>query len=267
MDKKFQGFQEQMNEGNKKFSDRLQELELKVQRSPVGNTGPQEEKSEERDNHATEAGGQEHTSPEQQSRQATSSSYGPSRFFQMEQPRQQPPPPPSSQPPSLPHHHSQPFSAPEPFLTGRQYQPTGIPSAVGEQAHRPLPVGGTRGMSSAGDSMTLPWKLNPPVFDGGSLKFRSFRKEATTFANCCGFDDVFEGNRDVPIADAALTYKQIRSRSYNDTEIERHRKAYQFLRSALSSEVDRRILLRANSPIEAWRNFESWHIPKSISAI
>ena len=41
-------------------------------------------------------------------------------------------------------------------------------------------------MSSAGDPITLPWKLNPPVFDGDSLKFRSFRKEATTFADCCG---------------------------------------------------------------------------------
>ena len=80
MDRKFQGLKEQMNEGNKKLSDRLQELELKVQRSPVGNTGPQEEKSGERDNHATKGGGQEITPPEQQSRQAASSSHGRSRF-------------------------------------------------------------------------------------------------------------------------------------------------------------------------------------------
>ena len=106
-------------------------------------------------------------------------------------------------------------------------------------------------MSSAGDPITLPWKLNPPMFDGDSLTFRSFRKEGTTFADCCGFGDVFEGNREVPIADGALTYTQIRSRGYTDAEIERHRKAYQFLRSALSSEVDRGILLRANSPTEA----------------
>ena len=75
-----------------------------------------------------------------------------------------------------------------------------------------------------------------------------------------------EGNREVPIADGALTYTQIRSRCYTDAEIERYRKAYQFLRSALSSEVDRGILLRANPPTEAWRNLESWHNPKSISA-
>ena len=238
MDKTVQGLKEEMN-------DRFQALESN-QRSPVGNTGTQEEKSGERN--ATEVGGQEITPPEQQSRLAASSSYEPSRFLKMEQPRQQPPPP-MSQPPPLTYHHSQPFSAPEPFLAGRQYQP--VPSAVGEQVHRPLPIAGTRGMSSAGDPITMPWKLNPPMFDGDSLKFRSFRKEATTFADCCGFGEVFEGNHEVPIADGALTNTQIKSLGFTDAEIERHRKAYQFLRSALSSEVDRGILLRANSPTEA----------------
>ena len=46
----------ELKEDNKKLSDRLQALELKVQRSPVGNVGSQEEKSGEGDNHATEAG-------------------------------------------------------------------------------------------------------------------------------------------------------------------------------------------------------------------
>ena len=193
-----------MKEETKKISDRLQALRLKVQRSLVGNAGSQEEKSGERDNHATEPGGQELTPPEQQSRQAASSLYGPSPFYQLEQPRQQPPPSPSSQPPPLPYQYSQPFSAPAPFLASRQHHP--IPSAVGEQAHQPLPIAGTRGLSSASDPITLPWKLNTPVFDGDSLKFRPFRKEATTFADYCGFGDVFEGNRQVPIADPALTY-------------------------------------------------------------
>ena len=260
----FKAIQDQMERGHKELCDRLQELELKVQRSPVGNTGLQEEKSGERDNHATDVGGQEITSPEQQSRQAASSSYGPSWFFQMEQLRQQPPPPPSFQPPPLPYQQSQPFSAPAPFLASRQHY--AIPSAVGEQAYQPLPIAGSRGISSAGDPITLPWKINPPVFDGDSLKFRSFRKEATTFADCCGFDDVFEGNREAPIADAALTHAQIRLRGFTDAGIERHRKTYQFLRSALSSEVDRCILLRADPPTETWKNLESWHNPKSISA-
>ena len=235
---------ESAKKDNKELSDRLQALELKMERSPAGNTGTQEEKSGEQEDHATEVGGVEITPPERESRQAGSSLYESSRFFRMEQPRQQPPPPPSSQPPPLPYHHPQPFSVPEPFLAGRQHQPLQ-----------------TRDISSA-----LPWKLSPPVFDGDSLKFRSFRKEATTFADCCGFGDVFEGNREIPIADGALTQAQVRLRGFTDAEIERHRKAYQFLRSALSSEVDRGILLRANSPTEAWRNLESWHNPKSISA-
>ena len=246
MDKTVQGLKE-------KLSNRIEALESN-QRSLVGNTGPQEEKSGERD--ATEVGGQEITPSEHQSRLPASSSYEPSRFLKMEQPRQQPPPP-MSQPPPLTYHHSQPFSAPEPFLAGRQYQP--VPSAVGEQVHRPLPIAGTRGMSSAGDPITMPWKLNPPMFNGDSLQFRSFRKEATTFADCCGFGEIFEGNHEVPTTDGALTNTQIKSLGFTDAEIERHRKAYQFLRSA-------GILLRANSPTEAWRNLESWHNPKSISA-
>ena len=165
---------EQMKKGDKGLSVRIQELELKVQRSPVGNAGSQEEKSGKRVNHATEAGGQEITPPEQQSRQAESSLYGLSPFYQLEQPRQQPPP--------LPHHYSQPFAAPEPFRASRQNHP--ITSAVGEQAHQPLPIARPRGFSSAGDPITLSWKFNPPVFDGDSFKFKSFRKEATTFADC-----------------------------------------------------------------------------------
>ena len=39
------GFEEQLKEGNNELSDRLQELELKVQRSPVGNAGSPEDKS------------------------------------------------------------------------------------------------------------------------------------------------------------------------------------------------------------------------------
>ena len=90
-----------LKEYNKKLSDCLQALELKQQGSPVGNVGSQEEKYGERDNHATEAGGKEITPPEQHSRQAARSSYGPSPFFQLEQPRQQP----------TPCQYPQPFSA------------------------------------------------------------------------------------------------------------------------------------------------------------
>ena len=52
----------ELKEDNKKLSDRLQALELKQQRFTV--TDSQEEKSDERDNHTTEARGIEITPPE-----------------------------------------------------------------------------------------------------------------------------------------------------------------------------------------------------------
>ena len=49
-------------------------------------------------------------------------------------------------------------------------------------------------------------------------------------------------------------------------EIDQHRKAYQFLRSALKSKVDINILYRARSAAEAWMKRESWHNPRAIAA-
>ena len=72
----------------------------------------------------------------------------------------------------------------------------------------------------------IPWKLDPPVFNGDRLKFRAFRKEAIMFADCCGFGDVFEGTREIPIADADLSYTQIRAMGFSEEEIERHRRVY-----------------------------------------
>ena len=71
----------ELKEDNNKLSDHLQALELKVQQSLNRNTDSLEQMSCERDNHATEAGRKEITPPEQQSRQAASSLYGPSPFF------------------------------------------------------------------------------------------------------------------------------------------------------------------------------------------
>ena len=86
------------------------------------------------------------------------------------------------------------------------------------------------------------------------------------FADCFGFGDVFADTREVRIANPSLSYAQIKSLGFTDDEIETHRKAYQVLRSALNSEVDRGILLRAHSPAEAWANNQTWHNPKSIAA-
>ena len=85
------------------------------------------------------------------------------------------------------------------------------------------------------------------------------------FTDCCGLGEVFEGNRDVPIADTALLYAPIEPRGFTDAEIIRQRKTCQFLRSDLSSEVDRGIMLRAKSSNETWRNLKSSHSLKFIS--
>ena len=85
------------------------------------------------------------------------------------------------------------------------------------------------------------------------------------FTDCCGLGEVFESNRDVPIADTALSYAQIEPRGFNDDEIKRQREACQFLRSDLSSEVDRGIMLRAKFSNETWRNLKSSHSLKFIS--
>ena len=79
------------------------------------------------------------------------------------------------------------------------------------------------------------------------------------FADCFGFGNVFADTREIPIANPSLSYAQIKSLGFTDDEIETHRKAYQFLRSALTSEVDRGILLHAHSPAEAWANLQTWH--------
>ena len=76
------------------------------------------------------------------------------------------------------------------------------------------------------------------------------------FADCFGFGDVFADTREVPIANPSLTYAQIKSLGFTDDEIETHRKANPFLHSTLISEVDRVILLRADSPPRHGQTFE-----------
>ena len=73
-----------LEEETKKLSDHIQALELKQQQtSPARKSGAQEEMSGERDDYATKAAGQEVPPPEQQLRQAASSSCGPSPFIQL----------------------------------------------------------------------------------------------------------------------------------------------------------------------------------------
>ena len=119
-----------------------------------------------------------------------------------------------------------------------------FPSEAGLR-HQPPSSAGARGLGPAGESIARfsPWKLNPPVYSGNSVTVRSLRS---------GFGDVFaDGTQQGPIANPSLSYVQIKSPGYTDGEIETHQNAYQFLRSALNSEVDRGIMLRAHSTTEA----------------
>lgn len=52
----------------------------------------------------------------------------------------------------------------------------------------------------------IPWKLNPLVINGESMKSRAFRKTVIVYTDCCGFGNVFGGSQDIPIADDGLMY-------------------------------------------------------------
>ena len=138
---------------------------------------------------------------------------------------------------------------------------------IGTSNHRSPAGAGARGAVPAGESPAgIPWKLNPPVFSGDSVHFRSFEKEAIIFADYVGFGHVLKDTQEIPVADPSISYAQLRSLGYTDDEIGAHRRAYQFLRSAITSELDRGILHRAHSPMEAWRTLKKWHNPDTVSA-
>ena len=126
---------------------------------------------------------------------------------------------------------------------------------IGTSNHRSPAGTGARGAVPAGESPTgIPWKLNPPVFSGDSVHFRFFEKEVIIFAEYVGFGHVLKDTREISVADPFVSYAQLRSQRYTDDEIDAHRRAYQFMRSAITSEVDRGILHRAHSLTEAWRS-------------
>ena len=138
---------------------------------------------------------------------------------------------------------------------------------IGTSNHRSPAGAGARGAVPAGESPAgIPCKLNSPVFSGDSVHFRSFEKEAIIFAEYVGFGHVLKDNREIPVANPSISYAQLRSQGYTDDEIDAHRRAYQLLRSAITSEVDRGILHRAHSPTEAWRSLKKWHNPDTVSA-
>ena len=68
---------------------------------------------------------------------------------------------------------------------------------IGTSNHRSPADAGARSAVPAGESPAgIPWKLNPPVFSGDSVHFRSFEKEAIIFAEYVGFGHVLEDTRE-----------------------------------------------------------------------
>ena len=170
-------------------------------------------------------------------------------------------PPPPLQPPPLQHYQpplhqsrqlpSSPFSA-------SPHQLHSAPSMIESSNHQSLADPGARGAVPAGESLAgIPWKLNPPVCSSNSEHFRSFEKEALIFAEYVGFGHVLKDTCKIPVVDPSISYAQLRSLGFTDDEMDTHLRAYQFLRSAITSEVDRGILHRARFPTEAWRNLQS----------
>ena len=166
------------------------------------------------------------------------------------------PPPPPSQPPLLQHYHNRRFTSlgtytSSPFLAGRQ-QLHSTPSIIGTSNHRSPAGARARGAVPADKSLAgVPWKLNPPVISGDSVHFRSIERKAIVFAEYVGFGHVLKDTREIPVADLSISYAELWSLDLTDDEIDTHHRAYRFLRSAITSEVDRGILHRAHFPTEA----------------
>ena len=67
-----------------------------------------------------------------------------------------------------------------------------------------------------GESLAgIPWKLNPPVFSGNSVNFRSFKKEAIIFAEYVGFGHVRKDTREIQGGtDPSISYAQLGSHDF-----------------------------------------------------
>ena len=112
-------------------------------------------------------------------------------------------------------------------------EPHHLPSEFGSPIQHRLSVG-ARGVNTAGEShLSVPWKVNPPVFSGDSSDYLFFRKEALPFAEYVGFRDVFTILKTVPFGDTSRTTQQIRDMGYSNDEINIHRKACRLLKAKL----------------------------------
>ena len=161
-DSRFEALQEDLRNTNQG----LEELQLRMPRPRPADVGIQEGKSGELEEIATEAGERRITPPEPQRQQPLLASrpprLPPQPPMMPQSSMSQPPPPPSQQ------LHS-------------------TPSMIGTLNHRSAAGAGVRDAVPASESPAgIPWKLNPPVFSGDSVHFRSFDKEAIIYAEYVG---------------------------------------------------------------------------------
>ena len=108
--------------------------------------------------------------------------------------------------------------------------------------------------------LSVLWPATMIAADRSSLTVSSIRYSMSpmglSWTNYIGFDDVLKDTRESPVADLSISYAQMRSLGLTDDEIDTRRKAYQFLRSTITSEVDRGIPHRAHCPEKARRNLK-----------
>ena len=98
---------------------------------------------------------------------------------------------------------------------------------IGTSNHRSPAGAGARGAVPAGEPLAcIPRKLNPPVFNGDSIRFLSFEKEAIIFAEYVDFGHVLKETREIPVADPSISYAELRSLGFTEDEIDTHRRAY-----------------------------------------
>ena len=106
-------------------------------------------------------------------------------------------------------------------------------SMIGTSNHRSPAGAGATGTVPVGESLAgFPWKLNPAVFSGDSVHFRSsLKKQAIIFPEYVGFGRVLKGTREIPVVDPSIPYGQLRSQDFTHDENDTYRRVNQFLRS------------------------------------
>ena len=71
---------------------------------------------------------------------------------------------------------------------------------IGMSNHRSPAGAGARGAVPTSESLAgIPWKLNPPVFGGDYVHFRSFEKKVVIFDEYVGFGHGLKDTREIPV--------------------------------------------------------------------